>query len=351
MNTEFHNLTVAERREEIGGDATSLTFAIPAGLETHFQWQAGQHLPLRFVVDGQEHRRCYTISNPPGAPLRITVKRVTGGVISNYVADRLAVGDTIEAQLPLGRFALKPGNMKRRTHYFFGAGSGITPLFSMINAVLLSEPHSVAHLIYGNKNAKSIIFREELGALSAAHPGRFTLRHVLSSPSVWTWSSPWRNGRVDAETIAAAITETPPVAQDVQYWICGPGEMNKSTRSALLGLDVPDNRIHLESFGGAATIDTSVEGIAATAFITLNGAAHTVSVASGQTILEAMLAAGLMPNFSCQSGVCGSCKANLKKGRVHMRAQMALDDQEVAAGGILTCQSVAETDTIAIELP
>ncbi len=349
MDNEFHNLTVAELRQEIGGDATSVTFTAPTGMEEHFQWQAGQHLPLRFLIDGQEHRRCYTISNPPDQPLRITVKRVKGGIVSNHIADRLAVGDCIQAQLPSGRFSLEPGHLKRRTHYFLGAGSGITPLFSMINTVLSSEPHSVAHLLYGNKNAKSIIFHEELDALTTAYPERFTVRHVLSSPSMWTWFSPWRSGRLDAATIATAIEETPPIAQDVQYWICGPGEMNKSTRSALLGLDVPANRIHMESFGGAAAVDTKVEGISATASITVNGGKHTVSVAAGQTVLEAALGAGLRPNYSCQSGVCGSCKARLKEGRVHMRAQMALDDKEVADGDILTCQSVAETETLIIE--
>ena len=351
MDNAFHNLTVAGLCKEIGGEATSVTFTAPAGMEEQFQWRAGQHLPLRFLIDGQEHRRCYTISNPPDQPLRITVKRVKGGIVSNHIADRLAVGDSIQAQMPSGRFFLEPGRLKRRTHYFLGAGSGITPLFSMINTVLTSEPHSVAHLIYGNKNAKSIIFHNELDALTKAYPKRFTVRRVLSSPSMWTWFSPWRSGRLDAAAIAAAIEETPPIAQDVQYWICGPGEMNTSTRSTLKGLDVPATRIHMESFGSAATIDTSIQGVAATASIAVNGGKHTVPVAAGQTVLEAALGAGLRPNYSCQSGVCGSCKARLKQGKVHMRAQMALDDQDVAKGEILTCQSVPETETLQIEFP
>lgn len=351
MDNAFHNLTVAGLCKEIGGEAISVTFTTPAGMEELFQWQAGQHLPLRFLIDGQEHRRCYTISNPPDQPLRITVKRVKGGIVSNHIADRLAVGDSIQSQLPSGRFSLEPGRLKRRTHYFLGASSGITPLFSMINTVLTAEPHSVAHLIYGNKNAKSIIFHNELDALTNAYSKRFTVRHVLSSPSMWTWFSPWRSGRLDAAAIAAAIEETPPIAQDVQYWICGPGEMNTSTRLALQGLDVPATRIHMESFGGAATIDTSIQGVAATASIAVNGSKHTVPVAAGQTVLEAALGAGLRPNYSCQSGVCGSCKARLKQGKVHMRAQMALDDQDVAKGEILTCQSVPQTDTLQIEFP
>lgn len=351
MDTEFYNLTVADLRQEIGGDATSVIFTAPTGMEEHFQWQAGQHLPLRFLIDGQEQRRCYTISNSPDLPLRITVKRVKGGTVSNHIADRLAIGDRIQAQLPSGRFSLEPGHLKRRTHYFLGAGSGITPLFSMLNTVLSSEPHSVAHLIYGNKNAKSIIFHEDLDALTTAYPERFTVRHVLSSPSMWTWFTPWRSGRLDAKAIAAAIEETPPIAQDAQYWICGPGEMNISTRSALMGLDVPANRIHMESFGGAAIFDNSIEGVPAMASIALNGSKHTVPVAAGQTVLEAALGAGLRPNYSCQSGVCGSCKARLKEGSVHMRAQMALDDRDVANGEILTCQSVAETNTLLIEFP
>ncbi|KIC35609.1 ferredoxin--NADP reductase [Leisingera sp. ANG-M7] len=352
MNTRFHTLTIAGIRQEIGGNAASVTFAVPPELNETFSWRAGQHLPLRFKIDGKEHRRCYTISNPPGAPLRITVKRLKDGVVSNHIADSLKADQSVEAMPPLGQFSLQPDPMARRTHYFFGGGSGITPLFAMIKELLVHEPHSVAHLIFGNKTADTILFREELDALADEHPDRFTLRYMLSLPSMWSWFSPWRSGRIGAEAISAAFAETPPVAQDVRYWICGPGAMNKSVRDALMALDVPAGRIRLESFGGGEmeTV-TAIKGIATTASFTLNGSRQSIAVAENQTLLEAALAFGLKPPYSCQSGVCGACKARLKSGKVRMRTQMALTERDIEQGDILTCQSLAKTPKLEIEFP
>lgn len=343
MTRDCHPLRVAARTAEIGGAATSVTFDVPPALAQTFRWTAGQHLTLRFDLNGQEERRSYTISNPPGAALRITVKRVTGGRVSNHIGDGLKPGDVVDVMPPFGGFTLLPGAMARRTHYFFGAGSGITPLFAMIRDVLDREPCSVAHLVYGNTDEHSILFRAELDALQQAHSDRFTLRHVLSAPSFWSRVSPWRTGRLCAETVAAAIAETPPEAQDVQYWICGPGSMNTDLKAALTDLDVPAPRIHMESFGGAVAPDDSVTGIAARAKVTLDGRSVQIPVAKGQTLLEATRAVGLTPRFSCQSGVCGACRARLHSGEVHMRARMALEDSDIAKGDILTCQSVAKT--------
>jgi ring-1,2-phenylacetyl-CoA epoxidase subunit PaaE len=348
MTRRFHPLTIAHIRPEIGGKATSVTFDVPPALHDLFRWQPGQHLPLRFNIDGQEHRRTYTLSRPMGDVPRITVKRVQGGVVSNHIADALRVGDVVEAGLPTGRFVLTPQATGHRTHYFIAAGSGITPLLTMIRALLEDEPYAVAHLLYGNRRADDILLLSELEELTAAHPDRFSLRHVLSAPSMWHRLTPWRSGRIDAEALSAWFAEAPPVAQDVQYWICGPGTLNRSMRDALTGLDVPAPRIHMESFGGAVEADTSVAGIAATARLTLDGTPQTVQVRAGQTVLEAALAAGLRPDHSCQSGACGSCRARLASGQVHMRAHMALDADEIAQGQILTCQSLPATPKLNI---
>lgn len=351
MSRQFHTLTIAAIQPEIAGAATSVTFDVPPELADTFCWQAGQHLTLRLMVNGEEQRRSYTISNPSDAPLRITVKRVIDGLVSNHIGDALNVGQKIEVMPPFGRFALPPEALARRTHFFFGAGSGITPLYAMIHTVLSHEPHSVAHLIYGNTAADKILFTDDLEALVTAFPDRFTTRHVLSSPSMLSWFTPWRKGRVDAKVIKAALIETPPVAQDVQYWICGPGGMNTDVKSALMALDVPANRIHMESFGGTTEQDTSVKGRAATAQVTLNGATHELYVAEGQNLLEAMQLAGISPPFSCQSGVCGACTATLTKGTVHMRSRVALEDCEVAEGEILTCQSIATNEQLVVKFP
>lgn len=349
MRREFHALIVSELRKEIEGAAQSVTFAVPHELDELFKWQAGQHLTVRLNIKGEEHRRSYTISNPPQAALRITVKRVKGGTVSNYIGDRLFVGDKLDVMPPFGHFTLKPGALKRRTHYFFGAGSGITPLYSMINAVLADEPHSVAHLLYGNATESSIIFKKELDQLQQQYPERLSVRHILSDPSMWSWFTPWKKGRISALTLGEVLSAAPPVAQDVQYWICGPGTMNRDVKAALMELDASADRIHMESFGGITESDTSVMGMAAQARIFLNGSVNNLPVARDQTILDAIRAAGLNPPFSCQSGVCGACIARLKEGSVHMRNRMALEDRDIERGLILTCQSVASNERLTVE--
>lgn len=349
MMDTFQKLTVSEIRNEINGSATTVVFALPPSLSDRFRWTAGQHLTLRVMIGGVEHRRSYTISNPPGTPLRITVKRVHQGVISNFIGDTLKPGDTLEVMPPCGGFNLVPEHLARRTHYFFAAGSGITPLYAMISDLLDKEPHSQAHLIFGNSNAEQILLREELEALNTAYPQRFTLRHVLSAPSLLSWFSPWRSGRIDPTAIEAAIKETPPIAQDVQYWICGPGRMNNDVRDALMALDVPRNRIHMESFGGASNKTSDTRGIAATMQVTMGQTTTTVPVAEDQTLLDALRTAKVPPAYSCQSGVCGACRARLIRGNVHMNRHMALEDHEIEAGYILTCQSLAQTGTLDVK--
>ncbi|MGI9356525.1 MAG: 2Fe-2S iron-sulfur cluster-binding protein [Rhizobiaceae bacterium] len=345
MNSDFYPLTVSETREEIGGLAKSVMFEVPQNLAKIFAWRAGQHLSFRFDIDGDEVRRSYSISSSPasGDPLRITVKRVKGGLVSNHINDTVEAGDVIEVMPPFGGFCLDPGETPRRTHYFFGAGSGITPIYSMLHSVLSAEPHSVAHLIYGNKNTSSIIFSEALDALVAEYDDGLSVQHVLSDPSWLSSSQYWRKGKIDAAAIEAAIAENPPYAQDTQYYVCGPGDMNAAVKTALTDLDVPADRIHMESYGGAVETDESIKGTAARATILLNGQSHSIEIAEGQTVLEAARAANVSPPFSCQSGVCGACMAKLTSGSVHMRSHMALEDQEIAQGNVLTCQSVATT--------
>lgn len=336
-------LTVRETRIEIGGLAKTVVFDAP-----DWEWHAGQHLPIKLTINGEEVRRSYSISSSPytGDGLRISVKRVKDGLVSNHINDHIKPGDVIEAATPNGAFTLEPGETKRRTHYFFGAGSGITPLYAMLTTAMAAEPNSFAHLAYGNNNEKSIMLEDDLNAVWEANPDRMSIHHVFTKPGWWSTADYWRKGHIDKAAIEALITENPPYAQDAHYYVCGPGGMNKAVKAALMSLDVPADRIHMESYGGAGELDTSVEGIAATAQVTLNGQTQSVDIAQGQTVLDAVKAAGLKPPFSCQSGVCGSCKAKLIKGEVHMRARMALEDKDIDGGAILTCQSLATTDTL-----
>ena len=350
MNDGFQRLRVLETRPETA-KATSVVFDVPEALRELFSWQAGQHLTLRFLLEGAEVRRSYSISDTPegGRPLRITVKRVRGGLVSNHIVGALRPGDEVDVMPPFGGFRLAPEARRRRTCYFFGAGSGITPLYAMIGSLLAAEPHSVARLAYGNTNADSIILGDELARLERGSAGRLTVRHVLSSPSWLSSFRSWRRGRIDADCVAAFIEAHPPYAQDAQYYVCGPGGMNSAVRAALMGLDVPPDRIHLEHYGAVEPPDDTVAGVAAEASVRLGGERLTASVAAGQTVLDAVRAAGARPPYSCESGVCGACRARLRDGEVHLRATMALREGELAQGVILTCQALPTSPHLAVE--
>lgn len=346
--TAFHRLAVAAVTDEIPGVARSVVFERPKALAAAFRWRAGQHITLRFRIGGEEVRRSYSISSSPdaGDPLRITVKRVEGGLVSNYVNDSIEAGARVEVMPPFGGFVLDPAPQRRRTCYLIGAGSGITPLLAMLRSVLVAEPWSVVHLLYGNRDAASILFADDLSRLEAEHPGRLTVHHVLSRPG---WGAAgWRRGRIDAAAVEVWIAGNPPYAQDAQYFVCGPGGMNRTVVAALKDLDVPADRIHRESYGGAPKVDDTVAGMAATVEIVLEGRRSEVPLAAGQTLLAAARAAGPEPPFSCEAGVCGACRAKLVDGSVHLRSRAALTDEDAAAGFVLTCQAIATSPHVAI---
>ena len=351
----FHRLKVA-RVERETDEASSFTFDIPEALRDQFAPQPGQHINLRLMIDGQEFRRSYSVSSSWSGALRITVKRIKGGVVSNYLNDRLKAQDEIEVMAPTGSFVLFPYDTAHRSHYFFAAGSGITPIFSMLSAVLQAEPHSDCFLLYGNRTQKTVIFKETLDRWYQEYGARFHLKHCLTSPSWWS-SFDGHKGRIDSQLVQSWIGENPPVAQDAQYWICGPGGFRQTVIQSLQGIDVPGYRIHQESFGTDPTeLDDSVQGQAARLTVHLgedNAAtepaqAQEVQVQEGQTLLSAMLEAGWDAPYSCSAGVCASCRARLTSGSVHMRARMALDDQEIADGAVLTCQAVPTSDEVSL---
>lgn len=350
MRGEFHRLRVMESRAETR-HTTSVLCEIPPQLRETFRWKPGQHVTLRFDLGGKEVRRPYSISNSPeaGSPLRITVKRHKDGLVSNHVNERVAAGDLIDVMPPFGGFHLAPDPRARRTYYFFGAGSGITPLFAMIGSILTTEPYSAVRLAYGNVNAESAIFREALARLEEGSRGRLTVRHVLSSPSWLSSFRYWKRGRIDAGLVADFIEEHPPYAQDARYYVCGPAGMNAAVRSALMGMDVPNTRIHMENYGPVTPPDDSVAGVAAEATVLLKGTTLSVDVAAGQTVLQAVRNANETPPFSCESGVCGACRARLRHGKVHLRAHMALTGAEISGGAILTCQALPITPQLTVE--
>lgn len=340
--------------EQLTDDAVSVSFDVPKELKEKFQYKPGQYLTLQFNLNGEKVRRSYSLCSSPALeePLRIGVKRVKDGLVSNHINDHVKVGDVIDVLPPDGRFYANVKADNYKTYFLFSAGSGITPILSITRTVLLTEPHSFVHMIYGNSNQDTIMFKHELDELQEQYADRLILVHSLSRPKKsWLSASKfdYRKGRVDAEAIKWFINEYPPYAQDVEYYICGPGKMIENTKQALKNIDVPDERIFVESFGGES-ISSNIEGIKNARLIAnIFGQSAETTIAEGKTVLRALIDAGYDPPYSCEGGVCSTCKCKVTKGEVTMRQNMALTDKEVANGYVLSCQSIPMTEEVEVE--
>ncbi len=354
--SNFFPLKVIEL-ENTTKDSVVVSFDVSQDLYETFDYKPGQYLTLRFNVKGEEVRRSYSLCSSPmlEEPLRIGVKRVKDGLVSNHINDQLKVGDTVNVMPPDGRFFVDIAKENYKTYYLFAAGSGITPILSILKSVLYTEEHSFVHMLFGNRNEESIMFKEELKKLQKAYPDRLLLKHTLSRPKS-EWSDLWtskkekrhRKGRVDAACVKWFINEFPPYAQNAEYYICGPGTMIENTKKALQENDVPDNRIFTESFGTATTDDGSKGFDNARLVASLDGEIVKATIPEGKTLLRTLIEAGKEPPYSCEGGVCATCICKLKKGKVHMKNNLALDDKEVSQGYILSCQSVPLTPEVEI---
>ena len=249
---DYQPLRIAEVRRETP-EAISVTLHIPEELREAFRFKPGQHLPVRASIDGEEQRRTYSICCAPGeADLRIAIKRIANGRFSNWANDTLAVGSTLEAMPPAGRFVLPESDGAPRHVVAFAAGAGITPILAMIKHALAAQPATSLTLIYGNRAPESIMFRQELEDLKDRHIGRFTLLNVLSRNE--ESSAPLFEGRITAEKVQAFASSLFKPGEVAHVFLCGPGSMIKEVRNTLLALGVPREKIHHEFFapGGGA---------------------------------------------------------------------------------------------------
>lgn len=344
--SRFDRLRVAEV-ERLCADAVAVTFAVPPELAGRYAFRPGQALTLRRAFGGRDERRSYSICAPAGAPLRIGVREVPGGVFSTWLVRRVRPGDEIEALPPAGRFTPdldRPGH-----HVAIAAGSGITPVLS-IAASVLADGVSRVTLCYGNRTAASVMFAEELADLKDRHPDRFHLVHVLSREPR---EAELLSGRLDEPRLRRLLPALTPVPEVDHWWLCGPGGLVAGARRVLADLGVPAGRVHRELFyAGDPPPGRDADrppGPADEVTVVLDGRTTRVAVPRGMTVLEG--AQRVRPDlpFACKGGVCGTCRAKVTAGRVRLRRNFALEDDELAAGYVLTCQSLPLSGEVTVD--
>jgi ring-1,2-phenylacetyl-CoA epoxidase subunit PaaE len=340
----FHPLRVASV-ERLTEDSVVLSFAVPVDLAAEYRYTAGQHVTLRAVVDGQDVRRTYSLCAPAtSGELRVAVKRVEGGTFSSYVNRELSAGDILDVMTPTGRFGIPLDAGAQRSLVGVAAGSGITPVISVIATVLEVEPQTTFDLVYGNRTAAGSMFRRELDALANRFDGRLRVHHVLSREEAEL------TGRIDRTIVTRLVGDR---ARTVDAWLlCGPQGMVEEVTDGLLEAGVAADRVHSELFSAAALapVDAPDVDLVSRVSVALDGAETTFELAAaGETVLDAALAAGVDAPYSCAGGACGTCRAKVVLGTAAMDQNHALDSDEVADGYVLTCQTRPTSEVLRVD--
>jgi len=349
----FHRLAVSDLRRETA-DAVSLTFAIPKELAEDYRFSPGQYLTLRTMMDGEEVRRSYSIcSGPDDGELRIAVKKIDGGAFSNWAADELKCGDELDVMTPTGRFGVTAAPDQARVYVGFAAGSGITPILSIVKGVLAREPDSRFFLFYGNRSASGMLFREALEELKDRFIERLSVFHVISGEEQ---DIPILHGRLDGEKVRVLLRSLVSW-QDVDHvFICGPSGMSEDIEATCRAIGIAENRIHVErfvsEFGGKPRPKMVVPPTAppkALAALIIDGKRREVPIAEGEAILDAALRAGVDLPFACKGGMCSTCRARLVEGKAQMEVNYSREPWELEKGFILTCQARPVTDRVVVD--
>ena len=348
----FHALRVASVVAETD-DAVSVTFEVPDHLAEAYRYLPGQHVTVKAMIEGEDVRRSYSIcANATTGALRVGIKRLPGGAFSTYATSSLSVGDTLDVMPPVGEFTISPDPDVSRHYAAIVAGSGITPVLSLVSTVLEVETSSRFTVVFGNRGASSIMFLEELEGLKDRYPDRLHLMHILSREGA---AVPLLSGRIDADKLERLFASVIGVDTVDDWYLCGPYEMVQTAHAVLRDRGVEPEHLHDELFF-AGPLDPSLlppepeetEGTVALSF-TLEGRESYVRMRPETSVLDAALVARRELPYSCKGGMCASCKARLVEGTVRMDKNYALVEEDLAAGYVLTCQSHPTSDRIVVD--
>ncbi len=352
----FHPLTVAAV-EPVTDDSVAITFEVPEELREDYAFTQGQHLTIRTELAGDDVRRNYSICAPAGSGvLRVAVKRLPGGAFSEHALDVLQPGDVLDVMTPSGRFFTELDPANRKHYVCVAAGSGITPVLSLVTSTLEVEPHAQVTLVYANRTHASVMFLDEVEDLKNRYPQRFQLLHVLSrEPQEVELLS----GRLDSERMGRLLETLIPVDGVDEWFLCGPYVMVADLRRLLVESGVSKRSVHAEVFHVESSPpprrttvppDGGAPGEGAEVTVTLDGRRSTFRLApDGPAVLDAALAVRSDAPFACKGGVCGTCRAKVVEGAVEMDTNWALEPDEVEKGYVLTCQSHPTTDTVVLD--
>lgn len=357
----FHSLKIQKIEKETD-DCISITFELPQELKDTFRFKQGQSLTMRKRLAGTEVRRTYSIcSSPAENTLKVAVKKQQGGIFSNYAHQELKAGDYLEVMPPVGKFYTELDPTQQKNYVAFAAGSGITPVISIIKTTLLTEPLSTFTLVYGNRTKNSIIFKEEIEGLKDRYISRFRVYHVLSRERT---EAEINYGRIDRDKCKLLFDKLIDINSSHEFFLCGPEAMIFTVRDFLLEKGVPKEHIHFELFtvpgesqGAIDNKQLAKEQVAkeskgekAQVSIKLDGIVFNFDLASeGPSILDAGLEQGADLPYACKGGVCTTCKAKLIEGKVEMDVNWGLEQEELDKGFILTCQSHPITDKVVVD--
>lgn len=347
--SSFHKLSIKNINRETK-KAVSISFNLPQNLKDEFSFKAGQYITLKTTINGNEVRRDYSLCvSPKSGELKVAVKEVIGGTFSAYANQQLQAGDSLEVASPKGRFTFEPNDKKTKNIALFAAGSGITPVLSIIKCALEEEVHSKVILVYGNKTTEDTMFLNELLELQHAFKDRFSIQFVFSQKD----EENALFGRIEKSTVNYIMKNKHKHIEVDAFYLCGPEAMIHTVKDVLTDNSIAGDRIHFELFKAAKPAEISKNQGAADGktqiTVIVDDEETTFEMTQKQTVLEAALDEDLDAPYSCQGGICSSCLARIKEGDATMRQNNILTDNEVAEGLILTCQANPTTPTLVVD--